>query len=112
MSVVEPLVTGLVAVGIFVVQRHVRVGDCRLPEILIHAAAAADEPPFELDRHPRAALDFLRLLAIGRSIVSLPVDAVLFQPLVKILAPIDIHSSPLPLMISGMFRLVSICSSK
>ena len=44
----------LVAIGIDVVQRDVRIGDRRLREILVDAAAAADVLGFQLDRHPRA----------------------------------------------------------
>ena len=48
-------VGGLAAFGIDVVQRHVRIGDRRLLQVIVDAAAAALVFPFQLDRDARAA---------------------------------------------------------
>ena len=53
----HPRVVFLVAVGIGVMDRHVRVGDGGLFEIIVDAAAAALVAGLQLDRDPRAVVD-------------------------------------------------------
>ena len=66
----HPGIFHLVAVGIVVMDRHVRVGDGGLFEIIVDAAAASLVTRFQLDRNARAVLDAL-----------LPFDAVLLDEL-------------------------------
>ena len=52
----HPRVVHLVVVGIGVMDRHVRIGDGGLFEIVVDAAAAALVAGLQLDRDPRAVL--------------------------------------------------------
>ena len=77
--------------------RDVRIGDGRLFEVVVDAAAAALVPGLQLDGDPRAVVDFD------------PLDAVFLD---RPFGPSSFGGistpSPLPLRISGWFRLVSI----
>ncbi len=85
--------------GIVVVQRDVRIGDRRLLEIFVDAAAAADELRLQLDRHARA------VVCIASTTHSMPCFSMYSSPF----SPGGISTpSPLPLRISGSFFLVSI----
>ena len=52
------------AVGVEVVDRHVRIGDGRLFEVFVHAAPAALIAGLQLDRHPGAVVDLDPLDAV------------------------------------------------
>src|SRR5262245_4660958 len=56
----------LAALRIDVMDRHVRVGDRRLLQILIHAAAAANVTAFQFDRYARSASNFRMLMRVFR----------------------------------------------
>ena len=90
---VDPFVGRLAALGIEVVQRDVRIGDRRLLQVLVDAAAAADEAAFELDRHARAVIQLD------------PLDAVLLDVLAARVAGRNVFALALPLRISGRLRL-------
>src|SRR5262245_51430647 len=57
-------IRGLAAVGIDIVNRHMWIGDSRLFQIFVHAAAPALVAPFELDRDARAAAHFMVMMGL------------------------------------------------
>src|SRR5207247_7421053 len=88
----RPAICGLQALRIDVMNRDVRIGNRRLFQILIDAAAAAYESAFQLDRNARAASQFvgvMRVLIITGFrgwVVGHPFDAMIGDVLVSLLA--------------------------
>ena len=81
--------------------RDVRIGDRRLFQIFVHAAAAALIAAFQLDRDARAALQLawsplLRRGIRSRRIVRYPFDAVIGDVLLSLFAGRNVFAVALP----------------
>src|SRR5207249_7854030 len=78
----------LTAIRIDVVNRNVRIGNRRLFEVLIDAAAPAHEAALQLDRHASAASKFMMTMAVmlRNRIVRYPFNAVIDDVLVPFFA--------------------------
>ncbi len=105
------LVVRFLPFGVFVMKRDVRIGDRRLFEIFVDAAAAALKLRFQFDGDARAALHFLRPAhrfwpaGVVDVVMGHPLDAVLGDVLAALFARRNVDAFALAVEDLGLVPL-------